>query len=378
MATVYISTGSNMGGRFDYLQSGLHDVSERIGEIVLISSVVETPALGFDGSPFLNACFTVETSLLPDQVMEQLLQIEKKHGRERDASKGYVNRTLDLDLLFYDDSILNTPFLTLPHPSLEKRRFVVQPLAEIVPNKKHPALSQTVAALLQDCPDNTSIQVFDQKLIHPRYRKIKEHAFVCVEGIIGCGKTTLAKVLADTLGYKTLEERFAENPFLPKFYRKPKRFAFPLELSFLADRFKQINEEAEQLDLFQSGVVADYHMSKSLVFAKNTLNEDEYPLFKQLYELMSRSANQPSLCIYLRQTPERAKANIKNRGRSYEQNIAINYLEQLAKGYDQHLPFLKAQMAVAVVDVSDLDFVLQQQDLYTLLDRINVQLDAIA
>ena len=93
---------------------------------------------------------------------------------------------------------------------------------------------------------------------------------------------------------------------------------------------------------------------------------------------MSRSANQPSLCIYLRQTPERAKANIKNRGRSYEQNIAINYLEQLAKGYDQHLPFLKAQMAVAVVDVSDLDFVLQQQDLYTLLDRINVQLDAIA
>lgn len=80
MATVYISTGSNMGGRFDFLQSGLHDVSERIGEIVLISSVVETPALGFDGSPFLNACFGVETSLLPVQVMEQLLHIEKKHG----------------------------------------------------------------------------------------------------------------------------------------------------------------------------------------------------------------------------------------------------------------------------------------------------------
>ena len=146
----------------------------------------------------------------------------------------------------------------------------------------------------------------------------------------------------------------------------------------MADRFKQINEEAEQLELFQSGVVADYHMSKSLVFAQNTLKKDEYPLFKQLYELMSRSANQPSVCIFLRQTAERAKANIKKRGRSYEQNIGDEYLEKLASGYEQHLPFLKSIMQVAVVDVSDLDFVLNPDDFENLIYRINAQLAATA
>jgi deoxyguanosine kinase len=128
------------------------------------------------------------------------------------------------------------------------------------------------------------------------------------------------------------------------------------------------------LDLFQSGVVADYHMSKSLVFAQNTLNEDEYPLFHQLYQLMSKSANQPSLCIYLRQTPERAQVNIKKRGRSYEQNIGTDYLEKLAKGYDQHLPFLQQRMQVVSVDVTALDFVLTPEDLIKLLRRINAQL----
>jgi deoxyguanosine kinase len=168
--------------------------------------------------------------------------------------------------------VLNEAILTLPHPSMEKRRFVLQPLAEIAPNKVHPILEKTTESLLAACNDGTALQTITQPLLHPIYARIKQHDFICVEGIIGSGKTTLAKILAEKLGYKTLEERFAENPFLPKFYRKPKRFAFPLELSFLADRFKQINEEAEQLDLFKSGVVSDYHMSKSLVFAQN--NQD--------------------------------------------------------------------------------------------------------
>jgi len=122
--------------------------------------------------------------------------------------------------------------------------------------------------------------------------------------------------------------------------------------------------------------VADYHMSKSLVFAQNTLNEDEYPLFHQLYALMSKSANQPTLCIYLRQTSERAQANIKKRGRSYEQNIGTDYLEKLAKGYDQHLPFLQQRMQVVSVDIRDMDFVLNPDDMTQLLGNINAQLDA--
>ena len=378
MALAYISIGSNLGNRFAYLQQGINACSDNIGSVHAISTILETPAVGFDGNPFLNACFSIKTTLTASNLMQELLAIETKHGRIRSTTFGYQNRTLDLDLLFYDDLVQNEAILTLPHPSMEKRRFVLQPLAEIAPNKVHPILGKTITLLLAECSDNTELNAITQTLLHPLYTNIKQHDFICIEGIIGSGKTTLAKTLAAKLGYKTLQERFADNPFLPKFYRKPKRFAFPLELSFLADRFKQINEEAEQLDLFQSGVVSDYHMSKSLVFAQNTLSEDEYPLFKQLFDLMSRSANQPTLCIYLRQTPMRAKDNIKKRGRSYEQQIAIEYLEKLATGYDQHLPFLRTQMTVVEVDVSDLDFVLHPDDLDELVYRVNAQLDASA
>jgi 2-amino-4-hydroxy-6-hydroxymethyldihydropteridine diphosphokinase len=362
-----------MGDRLAYLQHGL-DATTAIGHVCTISSVVETPAVGFEGNPFLNDCFTIDTELTPAVVMQKLLDIEQSQGRSRSQGQGYQNRTLDLDMIFYDDFVLDTPNLILPHPSISQRRFVLQPLCEIAPHKQHPVDQKPIQALLYACEDNTPLSIHEKKLRHPIYAKLSTHTFICLEGIIGCGKTTLTKLLAQNLGYKTIEERFAENPFLPKFYREPKRYAFPLELSFLADRFNQINKESEQLDLFQSGVVADYHMSKSLVFAQNTLNEDEYPLFHQLYELMSKSANQPSLCIYLRQTPERAKANIKKRGRNYEQNIGTDYLGKLAKGYDQHLPFLQQRMQVVSVDVTALDFVLNPEDLVQLLRSINAQL----
>ena len=376
MALAYISIGSNLGNRLSYLEQGLYACSLQIGNVRSVSTVVETPAMGFEGNPFLNACFTIEAECTALELMQQLLAIEEQHGRTRNSTVGYQNRTLDLDLLFYDDLVLNESALTLPHPSMHERRFVLQPLTEIAPNKVHPITQKTITALLAACNDNTALKPIPQSLLHPMYALIKQYDYICVEGIIGSGKTTLAKTLAQKLGYKSLQERFADNPFLPKFYRKPKRYAFPLELSFLADRFKQINEEAEQLDLFQSGVVADYHISKSLVFAKNTLSKDEYPLFKQLFELMSQSANQPGLCIYLRQTPARAKANIKKRGRSYEQQIEIEYLQKLATGYDHHLPFLRMSMVVVEVDISDLDFVLYPNDLDELLHRVNAQLDA--
>ena len=374
MSIVYISIGSNLGDRIAHLQHGI-DATATIGHVLAISSVVETPAVGFEGNPFLNACFTIDTKLAPTLVMQKLLDIEQSEGRSRAQGEGYQNRTLDLDIIFYEDFVLEIPNLVIPHPSMEQRRFVLQPLCEIAPNKQHPVHQKSVKALLDECVDSTPFSTIEEQLRHPIYAKLSAHTFICVEGIIGCGKTTLAKILAQNLGYKTIEERFAENPFLPKFYRNPKRYAFPLELSFLADRFNQINKNSEQLDLFQSGTVADYHMSKSLVFAQMTLNEDEYPLFQQLYSLMSKSANQPSLCIFLRQIPERSKTNIKKRGRSYEQNIGTDYLEKLAKGYDQHLPFLQKRMQVVSVDISALDFVLNLEDLIQLLKKINLQLD---
>lgn len=157
MARIYISTGSNLDDRLRFLQQGLDAVAQQIGKVLKASSVVETPALGFDGNSFLNACFLVETQKKSDEVLEKLLEIEKEYGRIRSSIKEYKNRTLDLDLLFYDNEIVQTENLTLPHPELQNRRFVLQPLAEIAPDKIHPVLKKTVAVLLKSCDDNTPI-----------------------------------------------------------------------------------------------------------------------------------------------------------------------------------------------------------------------------
>lgn len=141
------------------MQHGLDAVAQHIGKVLKVSSVVETPALGFDGNSFLNACFLVETQIFPEEVLEKLLEIEKEHGRIRSIAKGYKNRTLDLDLLFYDDQIVQTEKLTLPHPDLQNRRFVLQPLAEIAADKIHPVVQKTVAVLLKRCDDNTPITI---------------------------------------------------------------------------------------------------------------------------------------------------------------------------------------------------------------------------
>lgn len=164
MACVYISAGSNLGDRLSFLQHGLKDVAQRIGKVLAISSVVETPALGFEGNPFFNTCFLAETMLSPQKVMKILIEIEKHHGRIRSTAKGYKNRTLDLDLLFYDEKIMQTRLLTLPHPELENRRFVLHPLAEIAPNKAHPILQKTISELLEKCTDKTVITILEERL----------------------------------------------------------------------------------------------------------------------------------------------------------------------------------------------------------------------
>ena len=187
MALAYISIGSNLGNRLSYLEQGLYACSLQIGNVRSVSTVVETPAMGFEGNPFLNACFTIEAECTALELMQQLLAIEEQHGRTRNSTVGYQNRTLDLDLLFYDDLVLNESALTLPHPSMHERRFVLQPLTEIAPNKVHPITQKTITALLAACNDNTALKPIPQSLLHPMYALIKQYDYICVEGIIGSG-----------------------------------------------------------------------------------------------------------------------------------------------------------------------------------------------
>ena len=197
--------------------------------------------------------------------------------------------------------------------------------------------------------------------------------YIAIEGNIGAGKTTLAKRIADDFNAKTVLERFADNPFLPKFYEDQARYAFPLEMSFLADRYQQITDDLEQFDLFKDFIVADYHVFKSLIFSKITLAEEEFRLYSNLFEIMYRQIPKPDLYIYLYQNTERLLANIKKRGRDYEQHIEADYLEKINQGY---LEYIKNQrdLNVLIIDASELDFVNQQSDYLSILNQISEKL----
>ena len=179
------------------------------------------------------------------------------------------------------------------------------------------------------------------------------HSYIAVEGLIGAGKTTLARRLAERWNSRLVLEEFEDNPFLPRFYQDPERYGFSVELSFLAQRYHQLKRITEQ-DLFRTCTVADYSIGKSVVFAKVTLQPDEYALFHDLYRIMYADLPRPELIVYLHLDMDRVKARIKARGRSYEQRIPVEYLAQLQECYLDHLQKLTNDR-VLVVDLGGFD-----------------------
>jgi deoxyadenosine/deoxycytidine kinase len=167
---------------------------------------------------------------------------------------------------------------------------------------------------------------------------------------------------------KLILERFKDNPFLPKFYDEPERYAFPLEMSFLADRYQQLLDDIGQFDLFKDFMIADYDRYKSLIFAQVTLQEEEFVLYKRLHEMMYRDIPAPDLYIYLYQNTERLLENIKKRGRDYEKSIKPDYLEKINQGY---LDFIKNQhhLNVKIIDISSLDFVKNREDYLEIISQ---------
>ena len=183
------------------------------------------------------------------------------------------------------------------------------------------------------------------------------YQFITIEGNIGVGKTTFSKMLAEELGYRIVLEEFADNPFLPKFYNQPERYAFSLELFFMAERYRQLGDLREQ-DLFSKGIVSDYFFVKSKLFAENNLSYDELLLFNRLSDIALKNLPKPDLIIYLHSDIKRLQENIKKRGRSYEQNISDDYLSDIQNKY---FDFFKkhTEFPVLIVDVSEVDFVNQ-------------------
>ena len=178
---------------------------------------------------------------------------------------------------------------------------------------------------------------------------------MCIEGNIGVGKTSLAEKIAADCNARLVLEEFANNPFLPKFYKEPAKYAFPLELFFLAERYKQIKQLREQ-DIFLDFIVSDYFFIKSRLFAQNNLTEDELELFYRLFDIMLTNLPKPNLLIYLHADIQYLQKNIKKRDRTYEQDIADCYLLNIQKKY---LDFFKKQndFPVLIINVTNADFI---------------------
>lgn len=367
---LYLSLGSNQDNRFETLQKASQLVFKEIGTVNAISNIYETPALGFVGADFLNLCMEVLTFYEANEVLLRLLQIEKKLGRESNDKKGYSSRSIDIDILFYDELVIESKNLSLPHPRLQDRLFVLKPLSELNSDLNHPVHQKSIKELQIVCDDSSNLKTYPQKLTLPSYNiDLSSNNYIAIEGNIGAGKTTLALMMSADFNARLILERFADNPFLPKFYEDPKRFAFTLEMSFLADRYQRISDDLSQLDLFSDFIVSDYDIYKSLIFSKITLEPDEFKLYRTLFKLMYKDIAVPDLYVYLYQSSEQLKSNIKKRGRDYEQQIELEYLEKINSGY---LEFLKSQkeMRVKIIDITSRDFVSNRSDYFWLLNQI--------
>lgn len=366
---VILSIGSNQGNRLENIEHCLQVIHKEIGTVIKVSKLYETPAWGFESDAFYNCALVLHTFNSAHKVLTQILKMEKRLGRLRTKAQGYQSRTIDVDMIAFDSEVITTEKLQIPHPLMQNRNFVLLPVQDLNLDWKHPILQKNISELLALSPDESVCTVV-QNLVNPLQDvPLEQFNYVAFEGNIGAGKTTLATKISEDFNAKTVLERFADNPFLPKFYKDQNRYAFPLEMSFLADRYQQLSDDLAQFDLFKDFLVADYHIFKSLIFAKITLAEDEYRLYRNLFDIIYREMPKPDLYIYLYQNSERLLQNIKKRGRSYEQKIPAEYLDKINSGY---LDYIKSQtdLNVLIIDVSDRDFVKNQADYLFILDQI--------
>jgi deoxyguanosine kinase len=366
---VVLSLGSNEGNRLKNIELCLQLIHQEIGTIIKVSKLYETPSWGFESEAFYNCALLLHTSKSSEQILEQVLEVEKKLGRIRSENTGYQSRIIDVDLIAFDSEIIQVEHLQIPHPLMQNRKFVLLPFQDLNMHWIHPVLKKTIPELIQITPDDSVCEVV-QKLISPLDAIcLSQYNYIAIEGNIGAGKSTLALKMAQDFNAKTVLERFADNPFLPKFYEDQSRYAFSLEMSFLADRYQQLSDDLSQFDLFKDFIIADYHIFKSLLFSKITLEVDEFRLYRTLFDIIYKEMPKPDLYIYLYQNTERLLQNIKKRGRSYEQDITAEYLGKINNGY---LDYIKTQtdLNVLVIDVSDRDFVSKQEDYLYILNKI--------
>ena len=366
---VVLALGSNLGDKKASLLQAIEEIHNHIGFVAQASALYETPSWGFDSFPFYNMCIMVHTHWTSEELLSKLKQIEHNLGRTEKKSETYEARTVDIDIIYYNNLILKTECLTIPHPQMQNRSFV----NDLIFDWKHPVFQKTTTELLQSCTDTSEIKKVEHIILPKDAFVFSLINFLAIEGNIGSGKTTLVQKITQDFNAKPILERFADNPFLSKFYEAPNRYAFPLEMSFLADRYSQLNDDLTQFDLFKEFVVADYYIYKSLIFAQITLEKDEAALYQTVFELMYKEIQKPDLYVYLHQNTDTLLLNIQKRGRDYEKSISKDYLNKISLGYNEFIKTLPKEN-VLIIDISGKDFVENHEDYLEVLNLINRKL----
>ncbi|MHC4488329.1 MAG: 2-amino-4-hydroxy-6-hydroxymethyldihydropteridine diphosphokinase [Planctomycetota bacterium] len=320
LTTAYIGLGSNLGDRQDHIRNALKMLAENEHiDVARVSNVVETAALAQADQPdYLNAVAEIKTTLSAKDLYKTLADIETGLGRVRNEK--WSSRTIDLDLLLFGREVIGTPDLTVPHPQMHLRSFVLKGLCQLNGDLLHPVLKEPVSELanrLGGCdfaPDPNLPQL------------------VSVAGIICVGKTILTKKLSSLLGCKILLEPYDTNPFMPDVYAGKTELALDSQLYFLTSRVGQLNHNTlapRQI------IVSDYIFDKELIYARRLLNAQQLALYEEIYPPSAAKVAAPVLVIYMQGSPQECLERIHRRNRPYEQEIELQFLEALDRDYQQ-------------------------------------------
>lgn len=325
MNKAFLCIGGNLGDRQKLIKSCCVLLEKSCGKITAHSKIYETEAWGSDSkNKFLNQVLILQTEFNHGELMKKLLSIEKKLGRKRTSAKN-SDRLMDIDILFFNKSIIKTKLVQIPHPRLHLRNFVLKPLMDVDKNFVHPVFKQKIKDIYKKSKD---------KLKVTEYKTAK---YICIEGNIGSGKTTLAKELAANLKAGMLPEKFEKNDLLPLFYKFPQTFAFPLEYSFLLARYQQITDAFKQPEKI---IVSDYSIYKCYWFAKINLGKKDFKFFSKHFRVIENRLPKPDLIVHLDTSVKNLQKNIKIRGRAYEMALSPKYLQNIGKEYEKGLKTL--------------------------------------
>ena len=326
---VYVSFGSNKGNRLKNIIAALKEIEIQLGRIENISSLYESKSCGFVGRDFYNGCLILKTKYSLKTVLRILLKIESSLGRIRGDTGVYIDREIDLDILFFDRVIKKSKKITVPHPRINNRKFVLIPLCDLNSDFIHPKINKSIFEISSLLKNNSHVKKIKTNNFYiPFWNK---YSFISIEGNIGVGKTTLSKVFKNHFDIELLNENFKKNPYLKDFYLKPKFFSSKLENFFFQERINQINSHFKNNE--NKKTISDFWIGKSLVFSKTNLSKGLLNKFMYVYNKEVQQIKMPNIIIYLKQETKQLKNQIILRGRSFEKNISKKYLESISKEY---------------------------------------------